>query len=63
MMKRKERKGNLMESKKRTYVVQIDNKNVRTIITDELIHLGSIIEDDNWFGTIMKGGKVTKLFK
>lgn len=52
-----------MESKKRTYVVQIDNKNVRTIITDELIHLGSIIEDDNWLGTIMKGGKVTKVFK
>jgi len=52
-----------MKSEKRTYVVQIDNKNVRTIITDELIHLGSIIEDEIWLGVKIKGGKVTKVFR
>ena len=48
---------------KKTYVVEIDNKNVRTILTDELIHVGTIIEDEIWLGVKIKGGKVTKVYK
>lgn len=49
-------------NKKKTFIVQIDNKNVRSIFTDELIHIGSVIEDQNWLGRKIKGGKVVKVF-
>lgn len=49
--------------KSKIYIVQLDTKNIRTIRSDEIIHIGSIIEDENWFGTIIKGGKVIKVFK
>lgn len=48
---------------RKVYVIEIDNKNIRTIFTDELIHVGSIIEDDVWLGVKIKGGKVTKIFR
>lgn len=49
--------------KNKTYIVQIDNKNIRSITSNEIIHIGSVISDENWFGAFIKGGKVTKVFK
>lgn len=48
---------------KKTYLVQIDNKNIRTITSADIIHIGSVISDENWFGRFIKGGKVTKVFR
>lgn len=57
-MKPKEKK---MSSK--VYIVQLDTKNIRTIRSSEIIHIGSVIEDEIWFGTLIKGGKVIKVFR
>ena len=50
-----------MESK--IYIVQLDTKNIRPVRSTEIIHVGSIIEDEDWFGAFIKGGKVIKVFK
>lgn len=50
-----------MESK--IYIVLLDTKNIRTVRSTEIIHVGSIIEDEIWLGVKIKGGKVIKVFK
>lgn len=50
-----------MESK--IYIVQLDTKNIRTVKSTEIIHVGTIIEDEIWLGAKIKGGKVIKVFK
>jgi len=47
----------------KVYIVQLDTKNIRTIRSSEIIHVGSIIEDEIWFGILIKGGKVIKVFR
>ena len=47
----------------KVYIVQLDTKNIRTIRSSEIIHIGSVIEDEIWFGTLIKGGKVIKVFR
>lgn len=49
--------------KNKVYIVQLDTKNIRTIRSSEVIHIGSVIEDEIWFGTPVKGGKVVKVIK
>ena len=48
---------------KKIYVVELDNKCIRTIISTDLLHIGSIIEDQDWLGTKIKGGKIIKIFR
>ena len=48
---------------KKLYIVQLENKNIRTIVSDEPIRVGTIIEKEVWLGQTIKGGKVIKIFK
>jgi len=48
---------------RKVYVVQLDSKAVRSIITREDYKVGDIIEDEIFLGQLIRGGKIIKIFK
>jgi len=48
---------------RKTYVVQLDTKAIRSISTRDDLKVGDIIEDEIFLGHLIRGGKIIKIFK
>jgi len=48
---------------KKTYVVEIENKRIRTVFAEKPIRVGDLVSTEIWLGYKIEGGIVTKVYR